>query len=836
MGPGCEPLIAALQLGSPSWQPIAIAVAVAALAVLAWRLVLQGDRGRFASLPKLLALALLAACLVEPLWTQPRARPHENLLLVVVDNSRSLTIADDSGSPRSEAVVELVEDEDADWQVTLTREFDVRRFVVGEGLQSVTGYAQLDFDADSSTIESSLAALLERYSDHPVAGIVLITDGVSTDAAGMELPARTEVAGDDESLAGGPPIYPVIPASWSDVAGNDVSIRRVSVSETPFEDAPVKVNVELTALQGETEIAARLVDEAGAVITERTVRSSSTGTASMEFEFRPDPIGLTGEGAALNSGLNDDATLTTRRQPAGGARFYTIQAMSTGEWTDFGTATDEAAWDNNSRLICLNRPLEPFRVLYVAGRPNWEFKFIRRAVQEDQQVAMVGLLRIARREGRFDFRGGGGGDTNPLFQGFGADEAAGDEVYDQPVIVRIGTEDETELQQGFPTTRTELFEYDAIILDDIEAEFFTQDQLELLTAFVAERGGGLLMLGGPETLRQGEWDDTALAAGLPVWLSATGSSGSTAGGQATPFSPFSLGGWRWELTREGWLEPAVRLLETQEEEEVRHLELPAVATISTVGRPKPAARVLAEVVNSQGERIPALVAQPYGDGRVGVITIGDFWRWSLSRSATVPDELPTLWRQMVRWLVADVPRRLEVRIDPISSEQGTALKVVVDARSEEFEPQPEATVEVKVQTPDGESLSIPAEPSLEEPGRFELTYVPRDSGAYRIHASGTDSEGEVFGEAEVGWTHNPLADEFEELTVRREWLESLADRTGGDVVSSNSLATFAESLPTRTAPKMETWSTPLWHRGPVLAVIITLLLGEWLLRRRQGLA
>jgi hypothetical protein len=35
---------------------------------------------------------------------------------------------------------------------------------------------------------------------------------------------------------------------------------------------------------------------------------------------------------------------------------------------------------------------------------------------------------------------------------------------------------------------------------------------------------------------------------------------------------------------------------------------------------------------------------------------------------------------------------------------------------------------------------------------------------------------------------------------------------------------------------METWSTPLWHRGPVLAVIITLLLGEWLMRRRQGLA
>lgn len=813
MGPGCEPLIAALRWGSPSWQPLAIAVAVGAIVVLAWRTFLQRDRGWLASMLKLVALALLAACLVEPLWTQQRARPHENLLLVVVDNSRSLTITDDSGEPRSSSVVELVEDEDADWQVTLTREFDVRRFILGEGLQSVSGYSQLEFDANASTIESSLASLIERYSDHPVAGIMLITDGVSTDAA----------ITDSVSLADGPPIYPVIPSSWSDVAENDVSISRVSVNETPFEDAPVKVSVDLASLQGETEIATRLVDEEGDVVDERSIQCSQAGSATVEFEFRPDPIGLISEGAA--------------RQYRGGAKFYTIEAMTSGEWDDFGTATDEATWDNNSRLICLNRPLEPFRVLYVAGRPNWEFKFLRRAVQEDQQVAMVGLLRIARREGRFEFRAEGGSDTNPLFDGFGADEAAGDEEYDQPVIVRIGTEDETELQQGFPTTRPELFEFDAIVLDDVEADFFTQDQLELLSDFVAERGGGLLMLGGPDTLRQGAWNDTVLAAGLPVWLSGHGVSDlPSAGASGTPFSPISIGAWRWQLTREGWLEPAVRLLETQDAEEARLNVLPPIAMISTVGRPKPAARVLAEVIDVNGERLPALVAQPYGDGRVGVITIGDFWRWSLSREESVPDELPTLWRQMIRWLVADVPRRLESRIDPVTSEKGVALQIVVEARSEEFQPQPEATVEVRITTPAGDSLVIPAEPSLEEPGRFDLTYVPRDSGAYRIHASGTDSEGEVFGEAEVGWTHNPLADEFEELTVRRDWLAGLADRSGGEVVESSSLTSFADSLPTRDAPKMETWSTPLWHRGEVLTVIVLLLLMEWLVRRRQGLA
>ncbi len=64
----------------------------------------------------------------------------------------------------------------------------------------------------------------------------------------------------------------------------------------------------------------------------------------------------------------------------------------------------EATLANNSRLAAVDRGRGPYRVLYVCGRPNWEYKFLRRAVEEDDQVQLVGLLRIARREPKFDFR------------------------------------------------------------------------------------------------------------------------------------------------------------------------------------------------------------------------------------------------------------------------------------------------------------------------------------------------------------------------------------------------------------------------------------------------
>ena len=108
--------------------------------------------------------------------------------------------------------------------------------------------------------------------------------------------------------------------------------------------------------------------------------------------------------------------------------------------------------------------------------------------------------------------------TNPLFRGFEHPDEEAAEHYDQPVLVRLGTKDENELRDGFPKTAEELYQYDAVILDDIEAAFFTQDQLTLLQNFVSRRGGGLLMLGGPDSFAAGQYDRTPVGSLLPVYV------------------------------------------------------------------------------------------------------------------------------------------------------------------------------------------------------------------------------------------------------------------------------------------------------------------------------
>ena len=75
----------------------------------------------------------------------------------------------------------------------------------------------------------------------------------------------------------------------------------------------------------------------------------------------------------------------------------------------------------------------------------------------------------------------------------------------------------SKLTSGFPTTRDALFVYDALIIANVESDFFTRAQLQLAADFVSERGGGLLVLGGRSFAQRG-LIGTPLEEVLPVEL------------------------------------------------------------------------------------------------------------------------------------------------------------------------------------------------------------------------------------------------------------------------------------------------------------------------------
>jgi uncharacterized membrane protein len=804
-----------LTFSSTQWLLPASAFVIIALAVLIWsyRTLAGYPAGlRWGCLAlKALGLVALALCLLEPLWLGQRARPGANLFAVLADNSQGLQVQDRaSAKSRGEALRALVDPQVSPWQATLAETFDVRRYLFDARLQSTKDFRELSFDGRATGLGSALRTVADRFQGRPLAGVLLLTDGNATD-----LPAGAP------ELRGLPPIYPVVIGQRDAV--RDIALQKVSVTQSAFEDAPVSVQADVSAAgyRGET-IVARLVDHTGRTVLQQTADARADGEPIVfRFQLKPEKAGLSFYQVRVAAANTVEPSAPAEADTKGAASSTAAPQAST---------SGEATLANNRRVFAVDRGQEPFRVLYVSGRPNWEFKFLNRAIQEDAQVQLVGLIRVAKREPKFDFRGRAGETSNPLFRGFGNQSPEDVQRYDQPVLVRLNTRDELELRAGFPRTAEDLYGYHAVILDDLEAEFFSPDQAMLLQKFVSERGGGFLMLGGMESFQEGKYVRTPIGDMLPVYLD--NDDGSYEGPPTV----------NYQLAREGWLQAWARLRDNEADERTRLERMPAFEVLNRVRGLKPGASAIATVRDERGAEAPALAIQRFGRGRTAALMVGDVWRWGM-RGEDARADADRAWRQLVRWLIADVPNRVQTTIEPLAADSNGAVQVQVRVRDEKFQPVDDASVTIDVEPVLFEgatgatsgAIKLEAEPSLSEPGLYQATYVPRVTGGFRATATAKNNAGAELGKASAGWSSDLAAEEFRSLVPNTALLEEIARKTGGRVVAAEQLNDFVKELPQLRAPVMETWSYPAWHTPLMFAFALGCLLAEWGLRRWKGM-
>ncbi|MBS0205640.1 MAG: hypothetical protein JSS49_22280 [Planctomycetes bacterium] len=88
--------------------------------------------------------------------------------------------------------------------------------------------------------------------------------------------------------------------------------------------------------------------------------------------------------------------------------------------------------------------------------------------------------------------------------------------YGRGRLARVAEGGAVTTARGFPETVAELSAFDAIILSDVGADSFTEQQLQWLQTWIGQRGGGLMMVGGQRSFGAGRWDDSPLAEVLPV--------------------------------------------------------------------------------------------------------------------------------------------------------------------------------------------------------------------------------------------------------------------------------------------------------------------------------
>ena len=780
-----------------AWAPLAILM-WATFSVATWFSYRQavGQKSRWiGTMLRSVGLGILCFCLLEPTRSLTVPKSQANTIAVLVDNSRSMRALYTQDAPAEGPLVPAfagtIADE-AGWLSQLGSEYRLKKYLFGGQIQSVEQLSQWDGNEYQSNIEGALVSLKERYPNEPPAGIVVITDGRSTN--------RVENLKAEGSPFKSVPIFPVLVPTQGDPK-RDLWIQGVSVQTSDFETAPVTIVATIghRGFQSErVDVCLEGLDQEA--IQKQTIELDSSGNASVvRFQFRPKEMGPQG---------------------------YKVLCRLARDIPGL-----EMTLENNHRYAAVDRTMGPYRILYLSGRPNWEYKFLQRALSQDAELALTALVRIAKKQPKFSFRSKGTEDSNPLFSGFEDVSQEEKEKYDEPVFARLGVVGKDELTKGFPKDAAELYAYSMIILDDLETEFFTVDQMQLLRQFVSLRGGSLLMLGGQESMRGRGFRDSVLGQLLPV--------------DGDPTEPETLipqigqaseGSIRFELTREGWLMPYLRLQDNQADESKRIEQMPSFEVWNRTLGVKAGARVLVEGQLQDGSKAPLLVVQKFGKGQTGAVMLGDLWRWALMNRQESNSPFYQSWRQIVRGMMVDIPKRVEMasREDLL---QSAKRWIEVTVRDEKFSALDNASVEVRIVPPGGDAaIEVKGVASLESPGVYATSFLMRRSGVYRVEAEARDSDGILVGQAQSAFVYEPEAIELADCSIDENHLQDLAQSSGGAVIPSDGLNSILAKIPVERLEFTERRTTPLWHTPGLLGLAVFCFAAEWLWRRRHGLA
>jgi len=737
----------------PFWAIVLLALAAAGLVILFYRrmpvAVSPGMKSLFTAL-KILPLLLVVFCLMEPVIVTSEASPRQGFLLLLFDDSGSMGIQDGGqGLTRVEAVRRRFRDDGL--LEELSSRFRARAYRFSARTERVEDVGELDASGVATDIAGALGQAAGEFRDLPVAAVVLVTDGADNASTGTDKLANATAYLESQ----GTPVYTV--GVGEERIARDVEILKVAASDRVTEGTITDLVVTLRSAGYDGRSIDLNIKEGGRVVQTVPVRLGRDGDIQRVRVFlSPESPGILEYSAEV---APQDA---------------------------------ETIAENNTQAFLLDNRSRTGRVLYVEGYPRREFKFIRRALDEDPRIDMISMVRISP-DGR---------------------------------IYRQGIRDPNrELSAGYPGSRAELFSYDAVVFGDIEAAWFTPEQLRLTEAFVSDRGGGFLMIGGLNSFREGGYAGTPIEDVLPVRL--------TGGNWAMGIVDHAF---LLEPAEEGINHPLLRFGSTQEENTAIWSSLPELIGYNRVGGVKPGASVLAidpGVDVLEGSNV-LLAVQRYGRGRSMAFTGFSTWRWQMH----LPSEDQSherFWRQMIRWTALYAPGRVTVATD--RSNYSGHEPVVIESRlfDREFEPVDGATVWAHVTGPAGRSEAVQLEWTLGKSGLYRGEFRPELGGVHKVEVSvRTDEDGLL--RDQTGFTVAPSAAEFTNAELHAEDLERLAESTGGAYLPLSEADRLTEMIRPVEDTATSTRERDL-RDAPFLFAAILLFLGtEWFLRRQKGLS
>lgn len=750
-------------------------------------------------------LTLLLVLLLRPVFRYTIEGSVRRSLLVLIDNSASMKIADartddadlkrvaiarnlidptrglgqspEGGTasltnvPRLDIVKAALKNERLRLLQQLSRDFDLRVMSFGVGVADLSAGGEtasddapnenpfswvdkLNATAPATAIGDGVRDTILRSRGQPLAGVFAITDGQSN--IGSQPAAAAEIAKQE-----GVPLY-----TWGVGISSpkDIVVASMFASEVGFlkDQLPVVVRVKAPGMAGRASklklmLGDKLVDTKDVTFTgdEQVVSMEVTPDAAGEFQL-----------------------------------IASIDAES-----------DEATKDNNSVSQAVRIIDRKIKVLVVETTPRWEYKYLQVVLTRDRRVDAKFLLLEA--------------DAS-MAQGEGS-----------PYLAK------------FPQDKKDLLSYDLIVLGDVDPKGFATQQMEAIVEFVDKFGGGLMMVAG-RRFNPGAYRNTPLAKMLPVTLADPNraAAAAAAGGAAKPGgadADVAPNPMKVELTPAGSQSLFMRLTERQQANGGAWQNLPPIYWVAPVSGTKPGAEVLAVQAAPPGanrapgravEKLPVFALQQYGLGQVFYSGTDNTWRW---RKNDGDQRHIAFWGQIMQRLalphLLGESKRTQLTLDRANYFAGDRVTVYARLYDTAYQPIDVPEVRGLYRSLDGRTnATVSLRPLPDQKGMYRGEFVAPPQGQYEFHV---DRDEKTKLQLNVGESRI----EFGETAMNETLLRTMSTASGGAFFREEDLYKLPETVRGKTESVKSRQEAELWSSPAFFLLLLGVVTAEWIMRK-----
>jgi uncharacterized membrane protein len=332
----------------PVWGLLACVLAAALL--LFWHVkrnhgLLTGARPIAIWLLETGLIALILFLLWHPALSVATLKQQQNVIAVLVDDSRSMAIKEGGGTREEQAKALL----QGGLLNDLSKKFQVRMYRFGKEADRIQKTDTLQAAGTATRIGDSIKQVLAESSTLPLGAVVLLSDGADN-SGGIDLETIQQIR--RQRI----PVHTI--GFGREKFDRDLEVTDVALPARALANS--RLNAQVTFRQ----------NGLSGQKTHLTVKDGAQVLASQE-------ITLKGEGGPQTENVMFNA---------GGAGPKNLQIS-------IDAMPGEESKDNNSVLRLVSVDGAPRKILYFEGEPRWDYKFIRRSFDDEKTLQLYAMLR-----------------------------------------------------------------------------------------------------------------------------------------------------------------------------------------------------------------------------------------------------------------------------------------------------------------------------------------------------------------------------------------------------------------------------------------------------------